>query len=57
MITYKKEISSFGSEVIIGIDNERNLHMSIPKDEANVDYQNYLKWVAEGNEAEEWVSE
>ncbi len=25
---------------------------SIPKNEANVDYQEYLKWVAEGNTAE-----
>ncbi len=29
----------------------------IPFDEANNDYQEYLKWVAEGNEAEEWVNE
>jgi hypothetical protein len=29
----------------------------IPMDEANTDYQEYLKWVAEGNEAEEWVNE
>ena len=25
---------------------------SIPKNEANVDYQEYLKWVAEGNTVE-----
>lgn len=30
---------------------------NIPMDEANKDYQEYLKWVAEGNEAEEWVNE
>ena len=24
----------------------------IPKDEANIDYQEYLEWVAEGNPAE-----
>jgi len=26
---------------------------SIPKNEANTDYQEYLEWVAEGNTAEE----
>ena len=26
----------------------------IPFDEANNDYKEYLEWVAEGNEAEEW---
>ena len=26
----------------------------IPMDEGNTDYQTYLKWVAEGNVAEEW---
>ena len=53
MISYKKDISPSGSEVIIGIDNERNVHMSIPQDEANTDYKAYLAWVAEGNVAEE----
>jgi len=30
---------------------------SIPLDEANTDYKQYLEWVAEGNEAEEWMAE
>ena len=29
----------------------------IPFDEANNDYQEYLKWLEEGNMAEEWVPE
>jgi hypothetical protein len=29
----------------------------IPANEANTDYQKYLKWVAEGNEAEEWTEQ
>lgn len=26
----------------------------IPFDETNIDYQEYLKWLEEGNEPEEW---
>jgi len=29
----------------------------IPSDEANTDYKQYLEWVAEGNEAEEWMAQ
>jgi hypothetical protein len=41
------------SKVIITNNNKT----SIPVDEANKDYQEYLKWVAEGNEAEEYQPE
>ena len=40
----KNEITG-KTEVVIKLDN--NLY--IPFDEANTDYQAYLKWVAEGN--------
>jgi hypothetical protein len=46
---------------IVKLNNEENLIHStlgfIPADEANVDYQAYLAWVAEGNTAEEWSPE
>jgi hypothetical protein len=34
-------------KTIVWQDNE--IYMSIPTDESNTDYQEYLKWVAEGN--------
>lgn len=30
---------------------------NIPMDDANIDYQEYLKWVIKGNIAEEWSVE
>jgi hypothetical protein len=32
-------------------------NMLIPTEPANMDYQEYLAWVAEGNTAEEWTGE
>ena len=49
---YKKHITEFLTTIYRELDNTW-----IPSDEANKDYQEYLKWVAEGNEAEEWVAE
>lgn len=34
------------------IDEENNREYIIPLDEANTEYQEYLKWVAEGNTPE-----
>lgn len=31
--------------------------LSIPMSDDNTDYKEYLKWVAEGNVAEEWSAE
>ena len=33
-------------------DADSSVNLSIPIDEANTDYQEYLAWVAEGNTAE-----
>ena len=33
-------------------DDTKTKYITIPKDEGNTDYQEYLEWVAEGNTAE-----
>lgn len=48
---YKLVISKYGDDIVI----RRELDGAcIPTDEGNLDYQEYLKWVQEGNIAEEW---
>ena len=40
-------VTTEGDTIIRIADNA-----AIPKDEGNIDYQNYLDWVSEGNTAE-----
>ena len=40
-----------GVEVCV-LKEKDGIRLSIPLDEANTDYQQYLEWVAEGNTAE-----
>jgi hypothetical protein len=47
----KVEIMSTAVEQIVMIENSGKEWM-VPKDPANSDYQAYLAWVADGNEAE-----
>jgi hypothetical protein len=39
------------------IQVKENIISGVPTNPANTDYQAYLAWVAEGNEAEEWSAE
>jgi len=47
MTNYKLQKNSFGETV--GVE-KIGANMVIPFDEANTDYQEYLRWLEEGNE-------
>ena len=51
MISYQLRKHEDGSiRAVISSDG-----LQIPPDESNTNYQKYLAWVAEGNEAEQWA--
>ena len=57
MTIYKTYTGIITGSLFIKRFNEDGSESNIPSDEANTDYQEYLKWVSEGNTAEEWVAE
>ena len=52
MITYQKSNNLDGTICCINKKEDGVILISIPLDEANTNYQEYLEWVAEGNEPE-----
>ena len=56
MIKTVKKQNELGTSILacyqVTYEND-NVVYSVPKDEANTDYQNILKWVEEGNTIEE----
>tara|TARA_B100000029_G_C17371431_1_gene886293 strand:+ start:816 stop:983 length:168 start_codon:yes stop_codon:yes gene_type:complete len=53
MITNVKKIQIEGSLISYGVTLDNGIKISVPKDEANTDYQEILKWVEDGNTIEE----
>ena len=53
---YKYQIHSSGTKSIF-FERDGIRTSFVDGSVGNTDYEEYLKWVAEGNEAEEWVSE
>ena len=51
-IKYKLYKDPISSEVNVVNKVYTNKILSIPFDKANIDYQEYLEWVADGNTAE-----
>jgi len=56
MYFYFKHIPPMNNEEIISYVkvNSENSFTWFPADEQNPDYQQYLSWITEGNEPEEW---
>jgi len=52
-MTYKLVTNIYTNETNVVNKIDGNRIKSIPFDEANTDYQEYLEWVAEGNTPEE----
>ena len=50
---YHRPIGIDGKPLNIVYYEENNKRVSIPFDPANKDYQEYLEWVAKGNQPEE----
>jgi hypothetical protein len=57
MTIYKTYISSTSNNLFIKRFNNDGSVSNIPADEGNIDYQEYLQWVDQGNKAEIWDPE